>query len=169
MKNENGVQGSNVVQFLKADKRLCENLTAANDDYSDLVQSRMETKTVTLRKKLDESGCVITVKVPVAEYIGVAVATKISEEGELTSSIELVHPDADFNYQVFEENGNTQIIAEWQNWGRQLRLPLFIRSGDGELVAYSQQVDGVMLGETTARRKTANQSGRRPRFLHRRK
>lgn len=169
MKNENGVQGSNVVQFSKAGANFAKSLKAANDDYSNLDDDRMGAKTVTLRKSIDEQGCIITIKVPVAEYTGVAVATKISEEGVLTSSIELVHPDADLNYQVFEETGNAQIIAEWQNWGRQLRLPLFIRGGDGDLVPYSQQVDGVMLGENTARRKTASQAGRRPRFLHRRK
>ncbi|MCF6303126.1 MAG: DUF6101 family protein [Devosiaceae bacterium] len=169
MKYGDGVQDSNVVPFIKASKPSCIDLKAANDDNSDSDNSALAEKTITLRKRLDDSDCVITVKVPAAEYIGVAVSTTISEEGILTSAIELVHPDADFNYQVFEETGNTQIIAEWQNWGRQLRLPLFIRSGDGELVPYSQQVDGVMLGQSSARRKTASESARRPRFLHRRK
>lgn len=126
-------------------------------------------KTVTMRKKLDKSGVTIKVKVPVSEYYGVAVSTRINEEGVLSSAIELVHEDQDLNYRVFEEIGNTDVVAEWQNWGRKLRLPLFIRSGDGELMAYSQQVDGVMLGKTNIRRKTVNEANRRPRFLNRRK
>jgi hypothetical protein len=34
---------------------------------------------------------------------------------------------------------------------------------------YSQQVDGLNLGQTSGRRKLAAEAGRRPRFLNRRK
>ena len=125
-------------------------------------------KTVTIRRMLEQSGVAIKVKVPVTEFIGVAVATSISEEGLLTSSIELVHSDAELNYRVFEEEGNQSVVAEWQNWGKKLRLPLFIKAGDGQYMPYSQQVDGVMVGNTASRRKLAAEAGRRPRFLNRR-
>lgn len=126
-------------------------------------------KTVTVRKQLEKSGVAIKIKVPVDEFIGVAVATSISEDGVLSSSIELMHGDDDLNYRVFEELGNHSVVAEWQNWGRKLRLPLFIKAGDGSYMAYSQQVDGVMLGTETGRRKLAADAGRRPRFLNRRR
>lgn len=87
----------------------------------------------------------------------------------MSSAIELVHEDEDLNYQVFKEVGNSDVVAEWQNWGQKLRLPLFIRAGDGTLLPYSQQVDGLLLGENTERRPTAKQANRRPRFLNRRK
>lgn len=124
---------------------------------------------VTVRKLLDKSGIEIKIKVPVEDYIGVAVSTSITEEGALSSVIELVHADPDLNHQVFEEAGNTNVVAEWQAWGRKLRLPLFIKAGDGSLMPYTQQVDGVMVGETTERRKLSAQASRRPRFLNRRK
>ena len=126
-------------------------------------------KTVTVRKQLEKSGVAIKIKVPVTEFIGVAVATTISEEGVLTSSIELVHGDPELNYKVFEEEGNGNVVAEWQNWGKKLRLPLYIKAGDGSLLPYSQQVDGLQVGNATARRKLAAEAGRRPRFLNRRK
>ncbi len=126
-------------------------------------------KTVTIRRQLEQSGVAIKIKVPVTEFIGVAVATSISLEGVLTSSIELVHSDAELNYKVFEEEGNHNVVAEWQNWGKKLRLPLFIKAGDGAYMPYSQQVDGVMLGNETSRRKLAAEAARRPRFLNRRK
>jgi len=88
-------------------------------------------KTVTVRKMLEQSGVAIKIKVPVTEFIGVAVATAISEDGMLTSSIELVHSDAELNYKVFEEEGNHNVVAEWQNWGKKLRLPLFIKPRAG--------------------------------------
>jgi hypothetical protein len=106
--------------------------------------------------------------VPVDEFVGVAVSTRISEDGVLTSAIELVHGDPDLNYRVFEEVGNSNVVAEWQNWGKKLRLPLFIKAGDGSLLPYSQQVSGVLVGGTATRRKLAHDSERRPRFLNRR-
>ncbi len=126
-------------------------------------------RTVTVRKSLDKSGVAVKIKVPVAEFIGVAVSTRICEEGLLTSTIELVHGDPELNYRVFEEAGNANVVAEWQNWGRKLRLPLFIKAGDGDLLPYSQQVDGIALGVSSSRRKLAAGAGRRPRFLARRK
>ncbi len=126
-------------------------------------------KTVTVRKTLERSGVAIKIKVPVDEFVGVAVSTTISEDGVLSSAIELVHGDPELNYRVFEEIGNANVVAEWQNWGRKLRLPLFIKAGDGNLLPYSQQVDGVALGSSTSRRKLAAEAGRRPRFLNRRK
>jgi hypothetical protein len=129
---------------------------------------REPVKTVTVRKQLEKSGVAIKIKVPVTEYIGVAVATTISEDGVLASTIELVHGDPDLNYKVFEEVGNGNVVAEWQNWGKKLRLPLFIKAGDGSMLPYTQQVDGVMLGAVTGRRKLMAEAGRRPRFLNRR-
>jgi hypothetical protein len=126
-------------------------------------------KTVTVRRMLEQSGVAIKIKVPVTEFIGVAVATQISEGGVLTSSIELVHSDSELNYRVFEEEGNHNVVAEWQNWGKKLRLPLFIKAGDGAYMPYSQQVDGVAVGYSQSRRKLVAEANRRPRFLNRRK
>ncbi|MCD7059227.1 DUF6101 family protein [Pelagibacterium xiamenense] len=139
-------------------------LFAANDN-----RSSREVMTVTVRRVLDKSGLVVKVKVPVGEYTGVAVATSISEEGELSSAIELIHPNPELNYRVYEEKGNTNVVAEWQNWGKKLRLPLYIRAGDGNLIAYSQQVDGLMVGSQSGRRMLGPDVDRRTRFARRRK
>jgi len=137
---------------------------AANDD-----RPRDPVKTVTVRRTLEKSGVSVKIKVPVDEFIGVAVSTHISEEGVLSSAISLVHSDPELSYCVFEESGNHNVVAEWQNWGKKLRLPLYIIAGDGSLIPYSQQVDGVLLGQATERRKLAADANRRPRFLNRRK
>lgn len=126
-------------------------------------------QTVTVRRTLEKSGVAVKIKVPVTEFVGVAVSTSISEEGVLSSAIELVHGDPDLNYRVFEETGNSNVVAEWQNWGKKLRLPLYIKAGDGNLLPYSQQVDGVALGATTERRRLVAEASRRPQFLNRRK
>jgi len=162
-----GSDGSTVVMFRSRPAGERSQVTpfgAANDNGP-----KEPVNTVTVRRTLEKSGVTIKIKVPVSEFVGVAVSTRISDEGVLTSAIELVHGDPDLNYQVFEEEGNQNVVAEWQNWGRKLRLPLFIKAGDGALLPYSQQVDGVMLGASHQRRRLVAEAGRRPRFLNRRK
>ncbi|HTN63889.1 MAG TPA: DUF6101 family protein [Devosia sp.] len=159
-----GMEGSSVVLAFGKPAVLDKRFVSANDNGP-----KEPVKTVTVRKKLEKSGVAIKIKVPVDEFIGVAVATAISDEGVLSSSIELVHGDSELNYRVFEEIGNHNVVAEWQNWGRKLRLPLLIKAGDGNYLPYSQQVDGVALGTSAARRKMAADANRRPRFLNRRK
>src|SRR5690606_10587038 len=158
------MEGSSVVLAFGKPALSDRRFIAANDNGP-----RDPVKTVTVRKQLEQSGVAIKIKIPVTEFIGVAVATRISEDGVLTSLIELVHPDSELNYKVFEEEGNHNVVAEWQNWGKKLRLPLFIKAGDGAYMPYTQQVDGVMVGEVAHRRKLAAEAARRPRFLNRRK
>ena len=167
-----GIEGSSVVVLFgqrDAANAAVQPLTAKRFGPANDNGPREPVKTVTVRKTLEKSGVAIKVKVPVDEFIGVAVSTTISEHGVLSSAIELVHGDPELNYRVFEEIGNANVVAEWQNWGRKLRLPLFIKAGDGNLLPYSQQVDGVALGSSTSRRKLAAEAGRRPRFLNRRR
>lgn len=158
------MEGSSVVLAFGRPALTDRRFVAANDNGP-----RDPVKTVTVRRTLEQSGVAIKIKVPVTEFIGVAVATAISAEGVLTSSIELVHSDQELNYRVFEEEGNHSVVAEWQNWGKKLRLPLMIKAGDGNYLPYSQQVDGVMVGTSAARRRLAADASRRPRFLNRRK
>lgn len=158
------MEGASVVLAFRKPSLVERRFVAANDNGP-----RDPVKTVTVRKQLEQSGVAIKIKIPVTEFIGVAVATRISEDGVLTSLIELVHPDSELNYKVFEEEGNHNVVAEWQNWGKKLRLPLFIKAGDGAYMPYTQQVDGVMVGEVAHRRKLAAEAARRPRFLSRRK
>ena len=158
------MEGSSVILAFGKPALAERRFVAANDNGP-----RDPVKTVTVRKQLEQSGVAIKIKVPVTEFIGVAVATRISEEGVLTSQIELVHPDAELSYKVFEEEGNHNVVAEWQNWGKKLRLPLYIKAGDGNLLPYSQTVDGVHLGQNNGRRKLVAEASRRPAFLNRRK
>lgn len=158
------MEGSSVILAFGKPNVAGRRFVAANDNGP-----KDPVKTVTVRRMLEQSGVAIKVKVPVTEFIGVAVATAISAEGLLTSSIELVHSDSELNYRVFEEEGNHSVVAEWQNWGKKLRLPLFIKAGDGDYMPYSQHVDGVMVGNSASRRKLVAEANRRPRFLNRRK
>lgn len=158
------IEGSNVVRLF-GDRRLVDRHQDASNDNG----TQKSVRTVTVRKRLAESGVMVKIKVPVEEYYGVVVSTAITEDGVLSSAIELLHSDETLNYRVFEETGNANVVAEWQNWGRKLRLPLFIRVGDGGLMPYSQRVSGVVVGDDSERRRFAADAKRRPRFLNRRK
>ncbi len=158
------IEGSNVVSLFGNGRGAKRRSEPSNDNGT-----HKSVCTVTVRKHLPESGVPVKIKVPVDEYYGVAVSTAINEEGVLTSAIELVHKDDSLNYKVFEETGNANVVAEWQNWGRKLRLPLYIRSGDGALLPYSQRVCGIIVGDDSSRRRLASDAKRRPRFLTRRK
>ncbi|MBU1174525.1 MAG: hypothetical protein KKH72_03905 [Alphaproteobacteria bacterium] len=158
------IEGSNVVPLFGGG-RLADRCSEADNDNG----TRKSVCTVTVRKRLPESGVMVKIKVPVTEFYGVSVSTAISEEGVLSSAIELVHHDETLTYKVFEETGNANVVAEWQNWGRKLRLPLYIRAGDGTLMPYSQRVSGVIVGDDTNRRRLGTDASRRPRFLNRRK
>jgi hypothetical protein len=167
-----GIEGSSVIMLFGARgaaQAAATPLTARPFGAANDNGPKEPVKTVTIRKKLEKSGVAIKIKVPVDEFVGVAVSTRISDEGVLSSAIELIHDDPELSYRVFEEIGNANVVAEWQNWGRKLRLPLYIKAGDGNLLPYSQQVDGVALGISSSRRKLAAEAGRRPRFLNRRK
>jgi len=171
MNSRVGIEGSSVVMLFaegRAPRRgvpiAARHFGPANDNGP-----KDPVKTVTVRKQLEKSGVAIKIKVPVTEFVGVAVSTSISEEGILSSAIELVHGDPELNYRVFEEVGNANVVAEWQNWGKKLRLPLYIKAGDGNFLPYSQQVDGVALGVNNGRRRLVAEAARRPHFLQRRK
>ncbi len=166
-----GIEGSSVVMLFGDGRSPRPAQTVAPKAFGPANDNgpREPVKTVTVRRTLEKSGVAIKIKVPVSEFVGVAVSTTISEDGVLSSAIELVHGDPELNYRVFEEVGNANVVAEWQNWGKKLRLPLFIKAGDGNLLPYSQQVDGVALGVNNGRRKLLAEASRRPHFLNRRK
>ena len=169
MNSSVGIDGSTVVLLFGEGRTPRHSLPARHFGPANDNGPKDPVKTVTVRRTLEKSGVEIKVKVPVTEFVGVAVSTTISEEGILSSAIELVHGDPDLNYRVFEEVGNANVVAEWQNWGKKLRLPLFIKAGDGNLLPYSQTVDGVHLGQNNGRRKLVAEASRRPAFLNRRK
>lgn len=137
----------------------------ANDNSTVVVKQ----KTVSVQRTLDKSGLSVTVQVPVGEFHGIVVATRISEEGVLTSELELVHEDEALSHKIYSEDGNATIVAEWQARANEYGLPMFIRAGSGDLVPFTQKVEGIAGAVSTPRRKLAAQANRRPRFNHKRK
>jgi hypothetical protein len=110
-----GIEGSSVIMLFgerSAAHAAAAPLTARPFGAANDNGPKDPVKTVTVRRTLEKSGVAIKVKVPVDEFIGVAVSTSITEEGVLSSAIELVHGDPELNYRVFEEIGNANVVAE---------------------------------------------------------
>ena len=62
-----------------------------------------------------------------------------------------------------------EIVAVWRRLGQESGLPLMIQNPDGSLVAPYPQIGPLALGDVRQRRRHGLLSGRRPRFLTRRK
>lgn len=65
--------------------------------------------------------------------------------------------------------GEDEIVAAWRRLGAASGLPLMLQNPDGSLCAPYPQIGPLALGETRQRRRHGLLSGRRPRFLTRRK
>lgn len=62
-----------------------------------------------------------------------------------------------------------EIVAVWRRLGQESGLPLMIQNPDGSLMTPYPQIGPLALGDTRQRRRHGLLSGRRPRFLTRRK
>ncbi len=84
MKGRVGIDGSSVVMlFSEGRKPRTPAVTPRHFGPANDNGPRDPIHTVTVRRTLEKSGVAIKIKVPVDEFIGVAVSTHISEEGLL--------------------------------------------------------------------------------------
>ncbi len=85
---------------------------------------------VVLRRAL--RGIKMAVNLPVAVYRGVAIRlheTTPSTSGAMTVVLE--HADPAFSVTLCCANEASDIVTEWQSWGRALGLPLLVEDADG--------------------------------------
>ncbi|GJD48190.1 hypothetical protein OPKNFCMD_0906 [Methylobacterium crusticola] len=66
-------------------------------------------------------------------------------------------------------HGDDEVVAIWRRLGAESGLPLVVIQEDGAVTAMGQQIGRVKLGAVRIRRRHGLLSGRRPRFLTRRK
>ncbi|KMO37873.1 hypothetical protein VQ03_18565 [Methylobacterium tarhaniae] len=65
--------------------------------------------------------------------------------------------------------GDDEVVAVWRRLGAETGLPLVVIQEDGAVSPMGQQIGRVKLGAVRIRRRHGLLSGRRPRFLTRRK
>ncbi len=88
------------------------------------------------------------VRVPMSQYLGVAMAVAVSEEtvdGEQKAAtiVVLEHEDTDLNVPLFVAWDSDEVVAKWHAWSRELGVPLRIRGFDGASNQINEQMGRV--------------------------
>ena len=109
------------------------------------------------------AGIDMRVNVPLSAYTGVALSTETHCDGSVFYRLTLAHRDADLNAVLFETDDDTNIVALWRAFAQDLGLPGLVETEPGRFVRADAGRHPPM------RRRNAALTGRRPRFLMRRR
>ena len=104
-------------------------------------------------------------------YLGVAIRIELPT-AEIAGAVLLVleHHDPSLSLVLFRAGDCTDVIAEWQSWGRMLGLPLLVAESDGALREPFKRIGSVRVGAPIARRRRQTSlQRRRPLLLMRRR
>ena len=106
-------------------------------------------------------GIKTALKLPVAAYLGVAIRME-PPAGTAAGAVALVleHPDPGLSLTLYRAADGTDIVAEWQAWGRTLGMPLLVAEADGRLREPFDRIGGVRVGPPISRRR--RRTGRCP-------
>jgi hypothetical protein len=107
---------------------------------------------------------------PLDDYRGVAIriVPGASEEEDRVAVV-LSHSSTAQELVLYEADDDQNVIAEWRLWGATLGLPLLMEGLDGRTVAAEERLGDIEVSRPRPRRRHALLSGRRPRFLTRRR
>jgi hypothetical protein len=107
---------------------------------------------VVLRRNL--RGIKMAVHLPLATYLGIAI--RIEPPTQATAgavAIVLEHPDPDLSLTLYRADDGSDIVAEWQSWGRALSLPLLVAEADGRLREPFERIGAIRVGTPIRRRR----------------
>lgn len=122
----------------------------AADERVRLVELHRER--VVLRRALH--GIKMAVQLPVASYLGVAIRIELpTQQSPGAVAIVLEHPDPELSLTLYRAADSTDVVAEWQCWGRTLSLPLLIAEADGRLREPFQRIGAIRVGPPIQRRR----------------
>jgi len=134
----------------------------APDDTADgrmrLVELHRER--VVLRRDL--RGIRMAFSMPLSAFLGVAI--RIEPPASATTggfAVVLEHRDPQLSLTLFRAVDGTDIVAEWQCWGRALGLPLLVVEADGRLREPFARIGRVRVGPVIPRRRRRSVLARR--------
>jgi hypothetical protein len=113
----------------------------------------------------------IAVNLPLGCYLGVALRIE-PPGGEAASAVAvtLEHRDGALSLPLYRAPDTSDVVAEWQSWGRALKLPLLVAEADGRLREPFARLGAIRVATPVARRR--RRSALKPRrpsiFLRRR-
>jgi hypothetical protein len=116
-------------------------------------------------------GMRVALNVPVTAFRGVAVRLiAATDDTPARIAVMLEHRDPALAIELFAAPDSTDVVAEWQLWGRVLGLPLLVADTDGSFSEPFPRLGAVRFKAPTARRRRRSPlAKRRPRFLARRR
>ena len=116
-------------------------------------------------------GMLVSVNVPVASFVGVAMRPVCEADGrEGILAVSLEHRDPALTVELCTAAEDSDIVAAWRAWARVLALPLLIADGAGALRQLYPRVGALEVGVPGPRRRRKNAvQRRRPRFPLRRR
>jgi hypothetical protein len=116
-------------------------------------------------------GIKMALNLPVAAYLGIVI--RIEPPTDATAgavTIVLAHTDPQLSLTLYRAADCSDVVAEWQAWGRTLGLPLMVAEADGRLREPFARVGRIRVGAAVARRRRRSPlRTRRPSILLRRK
>ncbi len=143
----------------------------ANDAAADghLRHVELGRERVILRRAV--RGMRVALNIPLTAFRGVALHLSPFSGGPAARiTVSLAHRDPALFVPLFEALDDTDVVAEWQLWGRVLGLPLLLGDRDGSFHEPYPRLGRVRLSKVAPRRRRRSAvRARRPRFLVRRK
>jgi hypothetical protein len=117
---------------------------------------------VVLRRAL--SGIKMAVNLPVAAYLGVVIRMEPTTANSPNAiAVVLAHPDPALSLTLCRAADGSDMVAEWQCWGRALGIPLLVEDCDGRLREPFERIGGVRIGAPVSRRRRRSSlDARRP-------
>jgi hypothetical protein len=99
-------------------------------------------------------GMKMSVSLPVECFVGVAIRIELpAAEAAGGVAIILEHRDPDLSLTLYRAADASEVIAEWQSWGRVLGLPLLVSEADGQLREPFPRLGALRIGAPQGRRR----------------
>jgi hypothetical protein len=102
-------------------------------------------------------------------YRGVVLRLDALRDDGFHYEIRLAHRDPDLSVTLYEASDDSEIQAEWRLWAKFLGLPALVEREEGRAEPESAHLGEIAVAGPRARRHGKTITGRRPRFLMRRK
>ena len=131
------------------------------------VEVHVNRKSVTISRSAQQD--IAGVEIPVSQFAGVMVQVAPADQnGTVSAKLVLKHQDAGLSPVLAETNRPEDLAAIWPAWSKALGLPMLVCDLGGKI----KPIDAFSAKPATSpapRRRLALLTGRRPRFLVRRK
>lgn len=141
---------------------------ATRDDAGDVTFS-IDSRGVVVRRVLARSGLPATIVLPARSFRGVAARAIEDGNGKVTVTLELMHSDAALSVPLLVADDLEDVAADWRAWAEAYRLPMLLVEADGIARTLDESLGALRTAQMQPRRRGKLSSGRRPRFLARRR